>query len=506
VTNSNSEPASPPRIAIIGAGVTGLAAAHRVHELLPDAEMRLFEAGPRIGGVLDTVHQDGFLIERSADNFLTRSPRIVDLCGRLGLTGELISTDEVRRRAFVVRAGSLVPIPDGFYLMSPQKLGPILSSPILSPLGKLRLLAEPFIQRGPASANLNPEPRTPIPYPESQTLNTPDESVASFARRRLGREAYERLVQPLVAGIYTANPEKLSMAATMPDFLEQERAYGSLITAARRQRTDRLSDPSNDASGARYGLFATLKNGITTLVQALSRQLPANAVHLNMPVAIIQQATDRRWHLSFASGPPHSVLQLPPSFDALILAVPACAAANLLERQDPVLSAELAAIEYAGCNVVSVGFQRDQIGHVLDGFGFVVPHVERRRVIAASFASQKFAGRAPADAVLIRVFIGGALQPELLDLSDRELRRVAIDELGELLHITGQPLFTDVARWPRSMPQYHVGHIARVARIEKLAARHPRLALAGNAYHGVGIPQCIASAESAAERIAAALA
>jgi protoporphyrinogen/coproporphyrinogen III oxidase len=492
------QPAAPPSVAVIGGGITGLAAAHRVHELLPFAELALFEAGPRLGGLLDTMQLDGFLIERSADNFLTRLPQALSLCHRLGLADELISTDKTRRRAFVVRDARLLPIPEGFHLMSPHKLGPILGSPILSPLGKLRLLAEPLIPRGPASINLNPEPRTLNP--------SNDESVASFARRRLGREVFERLVQPLVGGIYTADPEKLSMAATMPDFLQQERDHGSLLTADRRLRTGRFSDQlGGDATGARYSLFATLRNGITTLVQTLATRLPHNAIHLNTPINCVRQTNDERWALNFASGLPLSAFPLPPSFDALILTIPAHSASKLLARLDPPLSAEFAAIEYAGCNVISLAYKRGQIGHPLDGFGFVVPQVERRRIIAASFASQKYPNRAPDDSALIRVFIGGALQPELLDLPDSELRRIAIDELGELLRITGQPLFTDIARWPRSMPQYHVGHVARAARIESLAARHPRLALAGNAYHGVGIPQCIASAESAAECIVAVM-
>jgi oxygen-dependent protoporphyrinogen oxidase len=510
VTDLNPEPASRSRIAIIGAGITGLAAAHHLHELLPRADLALLEASPRIGGVLETVRQEDFLIERSADNFLTRLPQAIDLCHRLGLADELISTDETRRRAFVVRDGRLLPIPEGFHLMSPHKLGPVLASPILSPLGKLRLLAEPLVPRGTASINLNPDP---------QTLNDLDESVASFARRRLGREVFERFVQPLVAGIYTADPEKLSMAATMPEFLEQERTHGSLLAAARRMRTGRfhgtepvaVSDQSPcDASGARYNLFATFRNGITTLVKALAVRLPPLDIHLNTPVTRIWQTNDALWSIDCGlpddSFNPQSEIRNPQfSFDALILAVPAHAASKLFARVDPSLSAELAAIEYAGCNVVSLGYKRDQIAHPLDGFGFVVPQVERRRIIAASFASQKYPNRAPADSALLRVFIGGALQPELLDLPDSELRRIAIDELSELLRITGQPLFIDIARWPRSMPQYHIGHVARVARIEALAARHPRLAIAGNAYHGVGIPQCIASAEAAAENVAAAL-
>jgi oxygen-dependent protoporphyrinogen oxidase len=241
---------------------------------------------------------------------------------------------------------------------------------------------------------------------------------------------------------------------------------------------------------------------MTSLVHAIANRLPKDAIHLKTPISSVTRQSDRKWNFEFR--PPPSPLRTPPSsFDAIILALPTHAASMLLQSFDPRLAAELAAIEYAGCIVVSAGFERSQIAHPLDGFGFVVPQVEKRPIIAASFASQKFPGRAPGDAVLIRAFIGGALHPELLDLDDNALRRLALDEVADLLHITGMPLATDIARWPRSMPQYHVGHLARVARIEELASHHAGLALAGNAYHGVGIPQCITSGESAAEQIAA---
>jgi oxygen-dependent protoporphyrinogen oxidase len=370
----------------------------------------------------------------------------------------------------------LVPIPEGFYLMSPRKLLPILRSPLLSLRGKLRLLAEPLIPRGPiALRNLN---------------SPPDESVASFARRRLGREVFERFVQPLVAGIYTADPEKLSMAATMPQFVEFERTHSSLLSA-----TLRRTHADKSTSGARYGLFLAPKHGLQSLVTKLADRLPHDAIQLNTTVTSVDRQNGK-WQLT--ANP-----QLP--FDAIIVALPAHAAAKVLQSAHAKIAAELATIEYAGCAVLSLGFHRNQIGHPLNGFGFVVPQTEKRRIIAGSFASLKYPGRAPVDDILIRVFIGGALQPDLLDLPDGDLRRIAQDELADLLQITGMPLIADIARWPRSMPQYHVGHLDRVARIEQLAVSIPTLALAGNAYRGVGIPQCIASGEAAAQQIASAL-
>jgi oxygen-dependent protoporphyrinogen oxidase len=252
---------------------------------------------------------------------------------------------------------------------------------------------------------------------------------------------------------------------------------------------------------------------MTSLVDALGARLPTGSVQLNASVTSLSRGSDNRWRLHFGSptraassstpagaeGRP--ARDDPQSYDAVILALPAHAAAQLLNQLDAELADELTAIPYAGCTVVSFGFARRQIGHSLDGFGFVAPHCEGRRIIAASFASLKYPGRAPDKCVLIRAFVGGALQSDLLRLCDADLTRIAFDELCDLLTITGEPLVTDIARWPASMPQYHVGHLERVALIEQLAARWPNLALAGNAYRGVGIPQCIASGQSAAERL-----
>jgi oxygen-dependent protoporphyrinogen oxidase len=500
----SSTPSSPQdhashRIAIIGGGISGLAAVHRLAELLPRAEFELFEATERLGGVLQTVDRNGFLIERSADNFLVNPPAALDLCRQLGLAEKLLTTDESRRRAFVVRDGRLVPIPEGFFLMSPRKLRPLLASPILSLRGKFRLLLEPFVPRGPAARS----------SPQPSTLDQPDESIASFVRRRLGREAFERLVEPLVAGIYTADPEQLSVAATMPQFLAYERTSGSLLRATlfRSRSPNAGGEASSDetphstsASGARYGLFVAPQLGMTSLVTALTQHLPRTEIHQNAPVQSIKLVSDK-WQLDLIGSNRQSA-----SFDAVLIAAPAYVAASIGQQACAALSEELSAIEYSSCAVVSLGYARRQVGHALDGFGFVVPQSERRRIIAGSFASLKYPGRAPADAVLIRVFLGGAVQSEMLSLRDDEITSVAREELAELLEISGEPLIVDVARWNKSMPQYHVGHLSRVSRIEQLVATLPRFALAGNAYRGVGIPQCVASGQAAADRIAAAFA
>ncbi|HEX4414437.1 MAG TPA: protoporphyrinogen oxidase [Lacipirellulaceae bacterium] len=499
MASPDTTPSAAPRVAIVGGGVSALAAARRLIELLPHAAIDLFEASDRLGGILNTVQRGGFLIEQSADNFLIKPPAALDLCGKVGLQGDLLTTDESRRRAFVVRSGKLVPIPEGFYLMSPRRLWPILTSPALSLRGKLRLLLEPFI------------PRRKSGFADDAPDQNSDESVAAFARRRLGREVFEQLVQPLVAGIYTADPEQLSMAATMPQFREYERSSGSLLRATLRFRrpvdaNDGASAGDHTgraASGARYGLFVTPKDGMSSLVGNISSQLSQVNIHLNAPIAGVHVEANR-WRLQINASQLDNDSQSN-LYDAAILALPAPAAAKVLKTSIVDLANELSAIDYAGCAVISLGFRRTQISHPLDGFGFVVPENERRRIIAGSFASLKFPGRAPEHHVLIRVFIGGALQPEMQRLPDDELIRIATEELTELLQITGSPVVTDVARWPNSMPQYHVGHLARVRRIEQIVTQHPTLALAGNAYRGVGIPHCVLSGESAASRIADSL-
>lgn len=457
-------------VAVIGGGISGLAAAYRLLELDPTLEVKLFEASPRLGGVLQTQRRDGFLLEHAADNFITTAPWATDLCRRLGLAEELLPTNAANRRALVLCRGRLQHVPDGFQLMAPARLWPILTTPILSLRGKLRLLCEPFI-------------------PPRQENG--DESLAGFVRRRLGREAYERLVQPLVGGIYTADAEKLSIQATLARFADLEQRHGSLAMGLRAAR-QRATEP-DQAAGARYSLFVAPRGGISTLIDSLASRLPRDVIVLDSPISRVQRTVDGRWQLDAPSGSK--------TFDRLIIAAPAHAAANLLQATDAQLAGDLQSIHYAPCAIVLVAYRRAEIGHPLDGFGIVVPEIENRRILAASFPSNKFPGRAPDDHVLIRVFVGGARHPEQIELSDEQLKLMVTEELSDMLSIRGQPRLFQAVRWRNAMPQYHLGHVDLVRRIEARAAMHPGLALAGNAYHGVGIPDCIHGGELAAEAI-----
>lgn len=458
-----------PRIAVIGAGISGLAAAHRLVESAPGAKVVLFERDARLGGVLGTVHDDGYQIEQSADNFITTVPWGVDLCTRLGLGDELIQTNPAHRRTFVVHRGRLHKLPDGFLMMAPARMWPLATTPLLSPRGKLRAGLEYFI----------PPRRDDV-----------DESMADFARRRLGREVFERLIEPLVSAVYAADMEKLSVLATLPRFREMERDHGSLIRAMRRQMRSRRSE-----SGARYSLFLTLRRGLVSLVDRLAARLPRDAVRLSTAVERIERH-DSRWRLSIAGGATED-------FDGAIVAAPAPAAAELLRPVDARLAAQLGDIEYEGTAIVSVAYRREQIAHPLNGAGAVVPSVARSPLLAISFSSQKYEHRAPEGVVLLRVFAGGARRPELAEMEAGELARLVLGEMSGLLGIRGEPIHQTVFHWPRTMPQYHVGHVARVAEIEQRISAIPGLELAGNAYHGVGIPNCIHTGEQAAERVLA---
>jgi oxygen-dependent protoporphyrinogen oxidase len=424
------------------------------------------------------VRQDGFLVEESADSFLTAQPDALGLCRRLGFESEVIPTNPDHRRALVVSRGRLRPIPEGLQIMAPTRLWPMVTTPILSPWGKVRMGLERFIPRG----------------------GDRDESLASFARRRFGGEAYERLIQPLVGGMYTGDPDRLSVRATMPRFQEMEQAHGSLIQAALRESSrNRKPAPMGADSGARYGLFAGLRGGMASLIDALIGSLPQGSILCGCMVQRLQRS-DGCWLIQGSAGERPTTVEA----DAVIIALPVRAAGILLDEVDPELGSRLRRISSTSCAVVSLAYRRDRIAHSLDGFGFVVPRRENRQILSGSFSSIKFPDRAPADMVLLRAFLGGAFQPELLERSDDELIGIAAREFADLLGIesASAPVLRHISRWSEVMPQYEIGHLELVKSIEARLASHSGLALAGNAYHGVGVPQCIRSGELAADQVA----
>jgi oxygen-dependent protoporphyrinogen oxidase len=474
------------RIVIIGGGITGLAAAHRLIELShtsgSQVELTLLEAGSRLGGIVQTRERQGFLLEDGPDSFISEKPAALELVRCLGLESHLIETNEQNRRSFIVRKGRLLPVPEGFHLLAPSRFWSFVKSDIFSWPGKARMALDLLLPR------------------RERNGGNADESLAQFVRRRLGTEALERMAQPMIGGIYTADPEQLSLQATMPRFLEMEREHRSVIRGLRR-----ASGPTakETASGARYSLFLSFDRGMQVLTDALEQRISGQtSIRVNTTVESITRGRETdgdsssKWRLTTAGDETFFA-------DAVCLALPAYASSRLLSKLDPLLAAELADIPYASSATINLGFKRDDIPHPLDGFGFVVPFIEKRSLIACTFSSVKFAGRAPEGHSLLRAFVGGALQPELMCLSRTQLLPRVLGDLREMLGIERAPLFAEVATWERSMPQYHVGHLERVKRIEERVAALPGLVLAGNAYSGLGIPDCIRSGEAAAEVIAA---
>lgn len=472
-----------PHVVIVGGGIAGLAAAHRLVEWRRETgrglRVTLLEASGRLGGAIETEQRDGFLIERGPDSFISEKPWALALCRRLGLESELIGTNPENRTTFVVRKGRLAPLPAGFMLLAPTRMGPWLRSGLFSWTGKLRAALDLALPRAAAGA---------------------DESLGAFVRRRFGNEVLERIAQPLIGGIYGADPDRLSLAATMPRFLDLEREYRSVTYGL--WRTARKNRPAAaGTSGARWSLFVTPRAGVERIVSALADRLENATVRLDVPVSRIryrpQTVAGSRWSVETRNGETIRAA-------GVVLATPAQTSARLVHDLDAPLGRQLAAIPYSSAATVNLAYPRDRVPHPLDGFGFVVPRAEHRSIMAATFSSVKYAGRAPAGHVLLRAFVGGALQPELFERDDSELLALVRGELRALLGVQAAPLFTRIARYPQSMPQYRVGHLRRVAEVEARLARHPGLALAGNAYRGVGLADCVRSGEAAAQAIVSA--
>ena len=458
------------RLVVVGGGIAGLTAAHRAVEISRERETALeltvLEARDRLGGTIETEHAGGFLVETGPDSFLSEKPWGLALCRRIGLESRLVGTDDRFRRVFVWFGKRLHPVPDGFQLLAPTRLTPFVTSSLFSWPGKLRMALDVILPRGGGG----------------------DESLGAFVRRRLGREALERIAQPLVAGIYTADPDELSLLATMPRFVELERRERSLIVGL--WKASRKA-PAASTSGARWSLFVSLAGGMGELIAALASRLPSDAVRLKHRVG----GTERRgvqWRVTTEEAGAIDA-------DAVIVATETHAASRLLRYVDPPLATLLEMIPYASSATVSLGYRRADVAHPLDGFGFVVPRAEHRDLLACTFSSVKYPGRAPERHVLIRCFVGGALNAAALERSDDEIVERVRRELGEALGITAAPMLTRVARHPASMPQYAVGHVTTVETIERRLAAIPGLLLAGGGYRGVGIADCVRSGEAAAD-------
>lgn len=448
----------PQKIAIIGGGISGLTLAYRLHQKKTSDDIHLFEKSKDLGGIIQTENRNGFVLEKGPDGFLQQKTTVRDLAKELGIENELIATKTENRRSLILQNNQLIEVPDGFYLMSPSKIFPFLQSPLLSWKGKLRTLCEILIP---------------------PKKNNTEESLAAFVRRRFGRENLEKISQAMLGGIYTADPETLSMQAAMPRFVEMEKNHGSIMKGILKT----MSSQEN-ISGARYGLFGSFRDGMSTLVEALQNKIPAGSFHTNTPVEKIHYDSQTlKWKLY--------TNQIEQNFDRVFFALPPYQIANIFENLTENEKHVLQSIPYASSALFHFGFKSSQIRSKPNAVGFIVPHKEHKHFIACSFISDKYENRAPAGFELIRVFAGGALQENLLQMPTTELRSKIFQEVSKILDIQGEPILEDFAAWPQSMPQYTMGHLQRVEEIQNIFKKFPNVSLLGNAYKGVGIPDLI---------------
>jgi protoporphyrinogen/coproporphyrinogen III oxidase len=465
-------------VIIVGGGIAGLSTAYALTE---DASRQdipltcaLIEAEPRLGGKILTEPVNGFLIEGGPDSFLSLKPWGLELCRKLGLADRVIGTNPDQRKTFVYSRGRLHELPEGLAMGVPTKLGPFLRSDLLSWRGKLRLGAELLVPR---------------------RHEEDDESLGSFFRRRLGDEAFERVIEPLMTGIYAGDADQLSIQATFPRFPKMECAQGGIVRAMlgawRRQQA------SGPGERSRVTPFVTLRGGLAEMVWALASRLAAVKILTGRRVQAVRVRGETPGYEILIEG------EQPLAADALVLATPAYDAALLLEPLDGGLAGMIQGIPYASTATVSLGFRREGFRHDLGGYGFVVPRSEGRQLLASTWTSSKWSHRTPDDAVLLRSYLGGAGRDAVVERSDEELVALVREELKAVMGITETPILARVYRWPRAMPQYLVGHLRRLTTIEERLRRLPGVFVTGAGYRGVGIPDCIRDGQETAERVRA---
>lgn len=469
------------RVIIIGGGIAGLAAAvhlkagAKAHAKVID--VLLLEKAGRIGGKIMTERIGDYLIEAGPDSFLPEKVWTVNLAKRLGIDNEMIPSNDEFKGTYIYSSGRLHPLPEGVMLMVPTMLMPLAKSRLISWPGKLRMGMEIFM-------------------PRKKTRE--DESLASFVTRRLGRECLEKIAEPLVAGIHTSNPDNMSILATFPRFVEMERKNRSLIlgmlAAIKTRPHATLSGPPRGSSGSRMTYFMSFRDGMHTLPRACAEFIGQDAIRLNAGVKAIEPE-GRGYSAVLDNGEKLYA-------DHVMIGAPAYHAADMVEGMDAHLAGQMKKIEWSSSATVSLAFRKEDINTPLYGFGFIVPRVENRRINAATYSSIKWSYRAPDNRLLIRIFIGGGHHEELVhDLDDAGMIQTALEELDTIIGIKATPELSKVYRWFKGMPKYTVGHLDRMAVLDRTLESRPGLHLIGCSYKGIGIGDCIHNAQVAAEKI-----
>jgi protoporphyrinogen/coproporphyrinogen III oxidase len=479
-------PPSLRRIAVLGGGITGLSAAYflaQARRAGAPIEELLIEVRDRFGGSIQTERVEGFLIEGGPDSFITEKPEAGALCRALGLGDSLLGSNDAGRRTYILHRGRLVPLPDGLMLLVPTRIWPMLTTPLVPLRGKLAMAVEVFTKppgAGNGAAN--------------------DESVASFVGRHFGDAMTENIADPLLAGVFGGDSAALSIRSVLPRFYDMEREYGSLtrgtLKALRQRRARAKASAGSKAMEAAPTLFMTLRDGMDRMVEVLTQRLDLSQLFLGQSVLAIEPyergPTGRAYRIRCEGGVVHDA-------DVVIMTLPAYQCSRLASAFDPSLAQSLESIRYSSAMTVSMGYAKGAFEQLPPGFGFLVPRKEERRLVACTFVHAKFNHRAPAGRALLRCFLGGSRDPEALHLSDHDAVELCRRELGSILKLDAEPSFYRIYRWPQSMPQYEVGHAERVDAILRRLRNHPGLFVAGNAYSGIGISDCIRTAKLAAE-------
>ena len=452
---------------IVGGGIAGLATAFALHRS-GQVDYTLIEAAPRWGGKIASTEQDGFLVEGGPDSFITQKTSALELCRTLGLDDQFVGSNGGKNSAtYVWNKGHLYPMPEGMMLMAPTMVLPFLRSRLISWPGKMRMGMEMFVPQRRSNA---------------------DESLGGFVRRRLGAEALNKIAGPLMGGIHAADPERLSLRSTFPMFTDMEKKHGSLLRAMIKR-----PKPTTTPGASKPPMFMSLKGGLKQLSDALVAQLRPEALRVGRCVLSVH-LEQGQYRVLLNDG---SVLLA----DDVVFATPSYVTADLIEPVDPMLAFRLRQIRYVSTATVSLGFKRSDIQRPMQGAGFIVPHGEARRITACSWSSQKFQHRAPDDSLLLRVFIGGALAESTAEQDEAALIDLAREEIRTIMGIAATPVLARAYRWPRANPQYDLGHEQRITEIEHALTALPGLHLAGAAYRGSGIPDCIQSGMKAANTI-----
>lgn len=471
-------------VVVIGGGISGLAAAEQITRVAPTVDVTVLEGSGRVGGHIRTDREDDFVMEAGPDVILAVKPAATELARRVGLGPRIVGTNPAVRGSYILSRGSLRRVPEGLTGLVPSQFAPFATTPLVSPVGKLRVALEYLIP-----------PRR----------DDRDESIEEFVVRRLGREMYEQLVEPLLSGISAGDGARLSMQAMFPQLRDYERAHGGLVkgmlAAKRRARAARGNGngagPKSPASA-----FLSFDCGLGELVDGVAaalreRDSAGRRVQVRTGVNVrgmSRDAEDGHFMLDVGGGERLRA-------ESVVLATPAFASANIVRSLDPQLASMLSDIEYASTVTISLAYPSSAVPRPLDATGYIVPRIYGRPVLACTWASVKFTGRAPEGHALFRLFLGGATRGSFVERSDEDLMTIARDEMRQIMGITKPPELVRINRFARAMPQYNVGHLSRVAQIEARTANISGLALAGAAYRGVGIPDCVKSGERAAEAV-----